>query len=92
MEEENKKLDDFLNQYHIPKSNVNLAQNIVGLAMQEQQIVPIWVYLKEALAELHLPSPQYSFSFLLLLSFCVGVASYTSPEIVESLLNNSSFL
>lgn len=91
MEQENKILDDFLNQYHIPKSN-NLAQNIMDSAMQEQQILPIWVYIKEALSELHLPSAQYSFSILLLLSFFMGVSSYSSPEILDSLINNNTFL
>lgn len=92
MEDDNKQLDDFLNQYKIPKSHHNLAQNIVDVAMQEQQILPIWVYMKDMLSELNIPLPQYSLSILLLLSFFVGVASYNSPEIMESLINNNTFL
>lgn len=92
MEQEDKKLNHFLNQCTVPKSNRDLTQKIVDIAMQEQQALPIWVCVKEIFLELPLPSPQYSFSILLLLSFFAGFASYSSPEIIETLLYHNTFL
>ena len=80
MTEQDEQIDQLLKTCQAPKPSHDLAIRISRAALNIEQHKPVWMLVKDIFAEYHLPSPAYSFAFILFIGFAGGFISYSGVE------------
>jgi hypothetical protein len=71
---QDEKLDTMLRARRVEPASPDLAQRIIlkAQSVPQNQTIPLWQWMRQLFAEMHLPRPAYMFACTLILGFVIG--------------------